>query len=135
MQRDADLPLAAHPSLALGSGCTLDFARSELVGADGRPVELRAQALRVLLVLGEHAGQVVGKDELMHRVWGDVVVTEDSLVQAVGDIRRALGDHEHRRVRTLPRRGYMLVPEAARGGVAEGRAEGAAGRAPTAGPP
>ena len=53
---------------------------------------MRAQALKVLLVLGERAGQVVGKDELMRRVWGDVIVTEDSLVQAVGDIRRVLGD-------------------------------------------
>jgi len=111
MQRDAGLPLAARPSLALGPGCTLDFARSELVGADGRPVELRAQALRVLIALGEQAGQVVSKDELMRRVWGDVIVTEDSLVQAVGDIRRALADHDHRRVRTVPRRGYLLVAE------------------------
>lgn len=65
---------------------------------------MRAQALRVPLVQGEHAGEVVGKDELMQRVWGDVVVTEDSLVQAVGDIRRALGDQGHRQVRTVPRR-------------------------------
>lgn len=98
---------------AVGQGCTLDLARAELLGADGRPVELRAQALRVLLVLGEHAGEVVDKDELMRRVWGELVVTEDSLVQAVGDIRRALGDQDHRQVRTVPRRGYLLVAEAA----------------------
>lgn len=112
MHRDPGLAAAPGTCWAVGEGCTLDLARAELVGADGRPVELRAQALRVLLVLGEHAGEVVGKDELMQRVWGDIVVTEDSLVQAVGDIRRALGDQGHRQVRTVPRRGYVLVAEA-----------------------
>jgi TolB-like protein/tetratricopeptide (TPR) repeat protein len=48
---------------------------------------------------------------LLRRVWGDVVVTEDSLVQAIGDIRRVLGDSKHERVRTVPRRGYLLVAE------------------------
>ena len=113
MNRDLGLAAAASGTCwAIGERCTLDLSRAELVGADGQPVELRAQALRVLLVLGEQAGAVVGKDELMRRVWGDVVVTEDSLVQAVGDIRRALGDEGHRLVRTVPRRGYMLVAEA-----------------------
>jgi TolB-like protein/tetratricopeptide (TPR) repeat protein len=78
---------------------------------------LRAQALKLLLLLGERAGQVVGKDELLRRVWGDVVVTEDSLVQAIGDIRRVLGDAKHERVRTVPRRGYLLVPPVADGAL------------------
>jgi adenylate cyclase len=99
----------AKDQLALGDGFVLDLARGELYDAAGRPAELRAQALRVLLVLGRQAGQVVGKDVLLKRIWGDVVVTEDSLVQAVGDIRRALGDVKHQRLRTVPRRGYQLV--------------------------
>jgi TolB-like protein len=45
----------------------------------------------------------------MQRVWPNVVVTEDSLVQAVGDIRRVLGDNAHQLLRTVPRHGYMLV--------------------------
>jgi DNA-binding winged helix-turn-helix (wHTH) protein/TolB-like protein len=94
-------------------GFTLDRARGELLDAQGRPVALRSQALRLLLVLAEQPGQVVGKDELMARVWGDVVVTEDSLVQAVRDVRRALCDDEHRRVRSVPKRGYMLAYEPA----------------------
>ena len=42
--------------------------------------------------LHTRAGQLVGKDEIMDEVWSDCEVTEDSLVQAIGDIRRALGD-------------------------------------------
>lgn len=109
MQREPSAELAAPDRLAW-PGFVLDLARAELLDAAGQPTELRAQALRVLLVLGERAGQVVSKDDLLRRVWGDVVVTEDSLVQAVGDIRRVLGDAKHERVRTVPRRGYLLVP-------------------------
>jgi TolB-like protein/DNA-binding winged helix-turn-helix (wHTH) protein len=111
MQREPDADLRMAQRLAWPD-FVLDLGAGELFDAAGRPAELRAQALKVLLVLGERAGQVVGKDELMRRVWGDVVVTEDSLVQAVGDIRRVLGDAKHERVRTVPRRGYLLVPPA-----------------------
>jgi TolB-like protein/DNA-binding winged helix-turn-helix (wHTH) protein len=111
MQREPSAELAA-PDRLVWPGFVLDLRRGELLGAAGHPTELRAQALEVLLLLGERAGQVVGKAELMRRVWPDVVVTEDSLVQAVGDIRRVLGDAKHERVRTVPRRGYLLVPPA-----------------------
>ena len=109
MQREPSADLAASGRLSW-SGFVLDLGAGELLDPQGRPTELRAQALKVLLILGERAGQVVGKDELMRRVWGDVIVTEDSLVQAVGDVRRALGDVKHERLRTVPRRGYLLVP-------------------------
>ena len=93
------------------SGFVLDLNRGELLTPDDRLAGLRKQALDVLLVLGERAGQVVTKDELMSRVWPDVVVGEGSLVQAIGDIRRVLGDTGHRLIRNVARRGYMLVPE------------------------
>ena len=107
MQRDPARALASDPPLVLGD-FVLDVARGELLDAGGSPAMLRAQALKVLLVLGERAGQVVPKEELMHRVWGDLVVTEDSLVQAIGDIRRLLGVAGQEVLRTVPRRGYLL---------------------------
>ncbi len=91
----------------------LDLAAGELLSADRQPAGLRKQALEVLLVLGRRAGQVISKDELMDQVWPDVVVGEGSLTQAIADVRRALGDTEHRLVRNVARRGYMLVPDAA----------------------
>lgn len=109
MQRDAATPQLSAGLLSL-AGYRLDLVRGELLDAGGEPADLRPQALKVLCVLAEQAGHVVGKDDLMQRVWGQVVVTEDSLVQAVGDIRRLLGDAGHQTVRTVPRRGYMLVP-------------------------
>ncbi len=86
----------------------------ELLTRDGQLAGLRRQALDVLLVLGRGAGQVVTKDELMRKVWPDLVVGEGSLAHAVVDIRQVLGDADHLRVRTVARRGYMLVPDAPR---------------------
>lgn len=93
------------------SGFVLDLNRGELLTPQDELAGLRKQALDVLLVLGARAGQVVSKDELMSRVWPDVVVGEGSLVQAIADIRRVLGDTGHRVIRNVARRGYMLVPE------------------------
>ncbi|MDM0114375.1 winged helix-turn-helix domain-containing protein [Variovorax sp. J22R133] len=105
---DADPP----GSLRLAS-FELDLRRGELRGPDGAPAELRKQALEVLLALATDVGHVVTKADLMQRVWPDDVVTEDSLVQAIADIRRVLGDNEHRLVRTVQRRGYLLTSEVA----------------------
>ena len=103
---------SAVDRLPLG-GFVLDLAFGELLRTDRQPAGLRRQALELLLVLGRRAGQVVSKDELMNLVWPDVVVGEGSLTQAIADVRRALGDTEHRLVRNVARRGYMLVPDAA----------------------
>lgn len=88
----------------------LDMQGGELLAADGRPARLRRQALDVLLVLGSRPGQIVAKDELMRRIWPDVVVGDGSLTQAIAEIRRVLGDQSHQVVRNVSRRGYLLVP-------------------------
>jgi DNA-binding winged helix-turn-helix (wHTH) protein/TolB-like protein len=102
---------AAH-RLALGR-LELDLLTGELLTPEGELAGLRKQGLEVLLLLGRRAGQVVGKDELLQTVWPRVVVGEGSLTQAIADIRKVLGDNEHRLVRNVARRGYMLVPGSA----------------------
>ena len=97
----------------------LDLDDGELRTPDGQVVALRRQALALLLTLGRRAGDVVSKDELMRAVWADVVVGEGSLTQAIADVRRALGDSEHRLVRNVARRGYMLVADPAQSAIAE----------------
>lgn len=112
MERDVASATGTADRLRL-SGLTLDLEHGELRTADGELAELRRQAVDVLLTLGAHAGHVVPKEELMRRVWPNVVVGEDSLVQAIADIRRVLGTDGHRLVRTVPRRGYMLLADPA----------------------
>ncbi len=106
-----------------------EFDANELRTADGTRVPLRPQCLEVLRCLALAAGELVTKDQLMATVWPDVVVTEDSLVQCIGALRKALGDTAQRTVQTVPRRGYRLLasPEGPRNPV------GGAARA--AGPP
>lgn len=90
---------------------TLDLARELLIDGRGEIVPLRPRAWLVLRLLATRAGRLVGKDEIMDEVWPDCQVTEDSLVQAIGDIRRALGNANRAALKTLPRRGYMLATE------------------------
>jgi TolB-like protein/Tfp pilus assembly protein PilF len=91
---------------------TLDPAAGTLRrGGDLIPV--RAKTFRLLAHLAASPGRVVGKDELMAAVWPEVTVTEDSLVQAVRDLRRVIGDDRGSVLRTVARRGYLLDPGAA----------------------
>ena len=78
---------------------------------DGVAIELRPKSLAVLHHLLLHPQRLVTKAELMAAVWDKVVVTDDSLVQCVGEIRHAIGDTEQRIVRTIPREGYVFVAE------------------------
>lgn len=114
---------AAGVRLRLGT-CRLDLERELLLDAQGDVLPLRRRAWEVLRRLAARAGHLVGKDELIAAVWPHGAVTDDSLVQAVADIRRALGPGGHAVLRTLPRRGYLLVAEplAGEGGTpGEGR--------------
>lgn len=94
-------------------GFSFDPATLELLDADGRRVALRLRSLVVLRCLAEQRGRIVGRDELMRSAWPDVIVTDDSLTQCIGEIRSALNDNEHRLVQTEPKRGYRLVEEQA----------------------
>jgi len=95
------------------NGYTLDLDRAQLFDRHGQAVELRPQALAVLLELGRRHGELVTKLDLSARVWPGVSVTDDSLVQCVVEIRRALDDTRQQVVRTMPRRGYLLIVDAA----------------------
>jgi len=69
---------------------------------------LKSRAFDVLVTLIESRAGVVSKDELMRRVWGDLVVEENNLHVQVSAVRRALG-HGNRYILTIPGRGYRFV--------------------------
>ncbi len=85
--------------------------QKKLVDKKGQEKTLRPQSLSVLHLLASKPNQMVSKDEIFKAVWNDVVVTDDSLVKCIGDIRRALGDGKHKILSTIPRRGYKLLGE------------------------
>lgn len=86
----------------------MDLTAERLIDSEGRDVELRPQAFAVLRHLICHAGRVVSREELISVVWIHAVVTSDSLVQAIGDIRRALNDEKHETIHTVRGRGYII---------------------------
>ena len=90
----------------------LDLERGCLV-ANGQEVALRPKTFGVLRYLAENAGRLVSKEDLFGAVWPNLVVTDDTLVQSIGELRRALGDDGTRFIRTVPRRGYRFEAKVA----------------------
>jgi len=76
-------------------------------------VRLEARTMRLLLCLAERPGDVFSIDELLDRAWPGVIVTPDSVYQAVTSLRRLLGDDSKQPlyIATVPRRGYRLVAD------------------------
>ena len=95
----------------------LDLRAGTLTGPKGE-VRLRPKTFDLLCELVRRAGQVVSKKALFAAVWGaDVYLSDDALTQAIGELRRALGDSARpaRFIETLHRRGYRwCTPTAAK---------------------
>ena len=85
----------------------LDLDRGALL-LDGAEVALRPKTFAVLCHLAANAGRLVSKEELFAAAWPNVVVTDDALVQSIGELRRALGEADARWITTVPRRGYRF---------------------------
>ena len=81
---------------------------NELTDKNGNAVHLRSQSTELLAYLAERHGKLVSKTELFDNLWPDTFVTDDSLVQCIADIRRALNDNNHKIIQTLPKKGYKL---------------------------
>ncbi|WP_192244636.1 winged helix-turn-helix domain-containing protein [Mesorhizobium silamurunense] len=97
---------ASQGVLQLGD-CQLDLERGLLL-RDGAAVPLRSKAFSLLSYLARNDGKVVTKSDLISAVWGNIAVTEDSLTQAVRDIRKALDDNNQAILKAVPKRGYVL---------------------------
>lgn len=91
-------PYRVHPS-------------QRLVLEAGQPLRLGRRAVEILLVLLEHAGQVVSKQQLIARVWPKSVVEDTNLRVHVAALRKALGDGQagQRYIVTVAQRGYSFV--------------------------
>jgi transcriptional activator of cad operon len=81
------------------------------ISRHGVTTKLEPRTMRLLVCLAEHAGQVVSVEQLLNLVWKDVVVSPDSVYQAVASLRRILGDDpkEAKYISNVVRRGYRLI--------------------------
>ena len=87
------------------------FVERRLLLEGDTPARLGNRAFDILTALVERAGEVVGKQELMARVWQKTFVEESNLKMQVSALRRALGDGQggRRFVANIPGRGYSFV--------------------------
>jgi len=81
------------------------------ISRNGETVRVEARTLKLLLTLAKRPGETVSIDELLEHVWAGVVVTPDSVYQAVATLRRLLGDDpkQPRYITTVPRLGYRMI--------------------------
>lgn len=93
----------------------LDLTRGTLYRGN-QEIKLRPKSFDVLRYLTENPGRLVGKDELIESVWQGMAVTDDSVVQCLKDIRRALEDKDQTFIRTVPRRGYIFEKQVCENG-------------------
>lgn len=75
----------------------------------GEPVPVEPRPLDVLSHLLRHAGEAVSREELQEAVYGHQHIGEGALSNAIGKLRRVLGDDEQAVIATVHRVGYRIV--------------------------
>jgi predicted ATPase/DNA-binding winged helix-turn-helix (wHTH) protein len=100
---------SAATLIRFGSFCLWPMQR--LLLQDNQPVRLGSRALDILIALLERPGALVGKDELIARVWPKTFVEPANLTVHISALRRALGDGRdgNRLLINIPGRGYRFV--------------------------
>src|SRR5215471_7776517 len=107
------------PDSPINSGTNQNVIRFGLFELDPRAGELRKSGIRIklqdqpfqiLLLLLEHPGEIVTREEIQKRLWPEntYVDFDNAINSAVRKLREALGDSPEnpRFVETLARRGY-----------------------------
>jgi len=91
---------------------TLDTDQRILL-REGKPLSLAPKVFDTLLILVESSGRIVGKEELMNRLWPDTFVEEANLTFNIQQLRKALGDNARKPIyiETIARRGYRFIAD------------------------
>src|SRR5215469_4957864 len=107
------LPAMVRPSdqpaiIEFGHFSILPHRRQLL--AEGRPIRLGGRAFDLLLAVIEAPGAVIGKDELLSRIWPGRIVEENRLQSEIWALRKALGA-DRDLIQTVSGRGYQFTGE------------------------
>jgi DNA-binding response OmpR family regulator len=102
-------PDESEPPIVSVGDLRIDRNRKQVTLA-GREVRLSPTEYRLLLCLAASAGIVLGRDELLTRVWGKAYEGEDEILRVtLWRLRQKLGDDAPRYIVTRPGLGYMLT--------------------------
>jgi DNA-binding winged helix-turn-helix (wHTH) protein len=82
-----------------------------LVSRDAVSTRLEPKVMQVLICLADHAGQVIGKEQLIATVWPDTFVADQVLTHAIWQLRQVFGDDPKHPlfIETIPKSGYRLT--------------------------
>jgi DNA-binding winged helix-turn-helix (wHTH) protein len=115
-------------------GCAFDGARGVLTDSAGNATALRPKTADLAALLLRRPRRLVTRAEILDAVWPGLFVTDDSITQCVGELRRAMGAEGPALLRTVPRRGYILEADVTAAGALPDTAS-PAGAAPAGGTP
>jgi len=93
----------------------MDLARERL-WREERAIRLRPKSWDVLRYLVERPGLLVTKEAIHQEVWGGTAVSDDTLTQSIGELRRVLTDdpRKPRFIETVHRRGFRFIAQVER---------------------
>lgn len=105
----------SHEILYFGE-FALDLTRGCLQRGQDQ-IKLRPKSFEVLKYLVDNNGRLISKDELIRAIWAGTAVGDDSLVQCLKDIRRALHDESQQIIKTVHGRGYIFDAKVTTSGI------------------
>lgn len=76
--------------------------------ADGVPLRLPAKEFDTLLLLVEHNGKALSKEEMMTAIWRDSFVEESNLAKQISRLRKILNTNGNEFIETVPKHGYRF---------------------------
>lgn len=87
----------------------VDLSRQQLFRAEIR-VNLRRKAFEMLVLLVEHQGRLLSKEEISASIWGERKVEEGNISQCVYTLRQVLEDDRQKGyIKTIPGEGYVFA--------------------------
>lgn len=88
-------------------------AESWRIRRGAQDIHLEPVVLNLLIYLISNRDRLVSRQELMDTVWGNTVISEAALSQAVARLRKALGEDKtaQRYVETVHSRGYRFIAD------------------------
>src|SRR5256885_6834557 len=79
--------------------------------ADGLPLRLPAKEFDTLLLLVEHNGKALSKEEMMSAIWQDAFVEESNLAKQISRLRKIFNTDGDEFIETLPKHGYRFLAD------------------------
>lgn len=85
------------------------YPHRQVIEKGAETIQVRPKTFALLLLLLEQPREVLSKSFLLSRIWDDVTVEEQVLVQSVRELRQLFGNNQI--IQTYPRKGYAWAED------------------------